>query len=188
MSDGLSTYPLSPDLVTDYTSTVNDARAMRIAEIMTDFRNLQHYLSQLRATPTAEEYYLEGYSLLRSCASEAQTILQTPFSASTGASTGDPERERQQLKTSRTQAIFQRYSKLMARCEMYVNRLCLASILLYHPSFFAPTAAANGFGKELLAITDTYVESTLRSQDTAQGKWLAEDPSLSQIQQQLMRR
>lgn len=80
-------------------STVNDARAMRIAEIMTDFRNLQHYLSQLRATPTAEEYYLEGYSLLRSCASEAQTILQTPFSASTGASSGDPEREKQQLKT-----------------------------------------------------------------------------------------
>lgn len=87
------------DLVLTTPSTVNDARAMRIAEIMTDFRNLQHYLSQLRATPTAEEYYLEGYSLLRSCASEAQTILQTPFSASTGASSGDPEREKQQLKT-----------------------------------------------------------------------------------------
>lgn len=85
-------------LITDFIS-VNDARAMRIAEIMTDFRNLQHYLSQVRATPTAEEYYLEGYSLLRSCATEAQTILQTPFSASTGATTGDPERERQQLKT-----------------------------------------------------------------------------------------
>lgn len=42
--------------------------------------------------------------------------------------------------------------------------------------------------KELLAITDTYVESTLRNQDAAQGKWLNEDPSLSQIQQALMRR
>jgi hypothetical protein len=94
-------YHTSPHKVSVLTisSTVNDARAMRIAEIMTDFRNLQHYLSQLRATPTAEEYYLEGYSLLRSCASEAQTILQTPFSASTGASSGDPEREKQQLKT-----------------------------------------------------------------------------------------
>ena len=92
-------YTLQPNFITDHTAAVNDARAMRIAEIMTDFRNLQHYLSQLRATPTAEEYYLEGYSLLRSCASEAQTILQTPFSASTGASSGDPERERQQLNT-----------------------------------------------------------------------------------------
>lgn len=71
---------------------------MRVAEIMTDFRNLQHYLVQLRATPTAEEYYLEGYSLLRQCAAEAQTILQTPFSGSNGSATQDPEQERQQLK------------------------------------------------------------------------------------------
>jgi hypothetical protein len=65
---------------------------------MTDFRNLQHYLVQLRASPTAEEYYLEGYSLLRQCTTEAQTILQTPFSGSSGAMTGDPEQERMQLK------------------------------------------------------------------------------------------
>ena len=71
---------------------------MRVAEIMSDFRNLQYYLTQLQATPTAEEYYLEGYSLLRQCISEAQTILQTPFSGGTGAATGNPERERQQLK------------------------------------------------------------------------------------------
>lgn len=42
--------------------------------------------------------------------------------------------------------------------------------------------------QELLAMTDAYVESTLRNQDAAQGKWLAEDPSLAQIQQILMRR
>lgn len=83
---------------TDTARPVNDARAMRVAEIMTDFRNLQHYLVQLRATPTAEEYYLEGYSLLRQCTTEGQTVLQTPFAASSGAATGEAERERQQLK------------------------------------------------------------------------------------------
>jgi hypothetical protein len=71
---------------------------MRVAEIMTDFRNLQHYLVQLRTVPTAEEYYLEGYSLLRQCVSEAQSILQTPFAAGSGATTGDPEQEKQQLR------------------------------------------------------------------------------------------
>jgi hypothetical protein len=71
---------------------------MRVAEIMTDFRNLQHYLVQLRATPTAEEYYLEGYSLLRQCSSEAQAILQTPFSGSASTGSGDLEAEKQQLK------------------------------------------------------------------------------------------
>ena len=77
---------------------VNHARAFRITEIMNDFRNLQHYLSQLRASPTAEEYYLEGYSLLRECTAEAQAILSTPFAATSGATGGDVEREKQQLR------------------------------------------------------------------------------------------
>lgn len=71
---------------------------MRITEIMTDFRSLQYYLSQLRATPTAEEYYLEGYSLLRECTSAAQAILAQPFSASPNAPGGNVEREKQQLR------------------------------------------------------------------------------------------
>ena len=87
----------SEQLLTDV-PPVNDARAIRVAEIMSDFRNLQYYLSQLRPTPTAEEYYLEGYSLLRQCSAEAQTILATPFAATTGATGGDPEREKQQLR------------------------------------------------------------------------------------------
>jgi hypothetical protein len=66
---------------------------------MSDFRNLQYYLNQLRATPTAEEYYLEGYSLLRQCAAEAQSVLEAPFAASSSGSGADPEREKQQLRT-----------------------------------------------------------------------------------------
>lgn len=42
--------------------------------------------------------------------------------------------------------------------------------------------------QELIAITDFHVDSTLRSADAQQGKWLAEDPSLTQIQQMLMSR
>jgi hypothetical protein len=37
-------------------------------------------------------------------------------------------------------------------------------------------------------MTDSYVETTLRNQDAAQGKWLAEDPTLAQIQHFLARR
>jgi hypothetical protein len=42
--------------------------------------------------------------------------------------------------------------------------------------------------QEVLAISDTYVDSTLRAADASQGKWLNEDPSLAQIQQILMSR
>lgn len=77
---------------------VNDARAMRITEIMTDFRNLQHYLAHLQASPTAEEYYLEGYALLRQCIAEAQAVLNTPFQAAAPAPGGNPEKQKQQLR------------------------------------------------------------------------------------------
>jgi hypothetical protein len=35
--------------------------------------------------------------------------------------------------------------------------------------------------QELAAISDEHVEYSLRAQDTAQGKWLEEDPSLTII-------
>jgi len=76
---------------------VNDARAIRIAEIMTDFRNLQHYMAQISASPTAEEYYLEGYTLLRACVAEAQQVLNAPFNA-TSSSGGSPETQKAQLR------------------------------------------------------------------------------------------
>ncbi|KAH7411957.1 hypothetical protein DE146DRAFT_627970 [Phaeosphaeria sp. MPI-PUGE-AT-0046c] len=174
---------------------LNDARAIRVAEIMTDFRNLQHYLVQLRVAPTAEEYYLEGYSLLRQCASEAQAILQTPFAGNSGASTGNPEQERQQLKAIITDAAVRRFqcqrAYLLAHAGLrWVNSR--NSILRGQN----PNASHLGalqqvdatLRNERLALTDAYVESTLRNQDAAQGKWLNEDPSLAQIQQILVSR
>ncbi|KAG9197849.1 hypothetical protein B5807_11323 [Epicoccum nigrum] len=174
---------------------LNGVRAMRVAEIMTDFRNLQHYLSQLRATPTAEEYYLEGYSLLRACSTEAQTILQTPFSATTGTSPSDPEREKQQLKTIITDAAVRRfqcqraYLRAHAGLRWMNSRYSILQGQRPNASHHATLQQVdNTLRTELLAITDTYVDSTLRNQDASQGKWLVEDPSLSQIQQALMRR
>ncbi|KAF1917743.1 hypothetical protein BDU57DRAFT_175919 [Ampelomyces quisqualis] len=174
---------------------LNDARAMRVAEIMTDFRNLLHHLVQLRATPTAEEYYLDGYSLLRQCSSEAQAILQTPFSGSSGASSGDPEQERQQLKAIITDAAVRRFrcqrAYLLANAALrWVN--ARNSILrgqkpnASHLGAFQQADAT--LRTERLALTDAYVENTLRTQDAAQGKWLNEDPSLAQIQHIIMSR
>lgn len=72
---------------------------MRVAEIMTDFRNLQHYIAQIRTSPTAEEYYLEGYALVRQCVAEGRSILAGPFSASSVPPSGNPEAEKAQLRS-----------------------------------------------------------------------------------------
>ncbi|PSN72408.1 hypothetical protein BS50DRAFT_250965 [Corynespora cassiicola Philippines] len=174
---------------------LNDARAIRIAEIMTDFRNLQYYLSQLRASPTAEEYYLEGYSLLRQCQTEAQAILETPFAASSGAPGGDPEREKQQLRTIIIDAAVRRFQcqRAYLRAHAGLRWMNTRNSILRgqkpNASHLSQLQAAdNTLRMELLSISDTYVENTLRSQDTSQGKWLAEDPTLAQIQQILMTR
>ncbi|KAF1965133.1 hypothetical protein BU23DRAFT_34967 [Bimuria novae-zelandiae CBS 107.79] len=174
---------------------LNNARALRITEIMSDFRNLQHYLSQIRASPTAEEYYLEGYSLLRQCTSEAQAILATPFTATSGATGGDPEREKQQLRGIIADAAVRRFQCQRAYLRAHAGMRWIDSrskiLRGQKPNashFAALQAADNNLRVELLAITDAYVDYTLRSADAQQGKWLAEDPSSTQIQQMLMRR
>ncbi|KAJ4299441.1 hypothetical protein N0V90_004686 [Kalmusia sp. IMI 367209] len=174
---------------------LNDARAIRIAEIMSDFRNLQYYLSQLRASPTAEEYYLEGYSLLRQCTSEAQAILSTPFAATSGATGGDPEREKQQLRSIIKDAAVRRfqcqrsYLRAHAGLRWMNSRNSILRGQKPNASHLAALQAADStLRMELLAITDSHVDNTLRAQDASQGKWLSEDPSLTQIQQMLMSR
>jgi len=90
---------------------------------MSDFRNLQYYIAQIQATPTAEEYYLEGYSLLRQCAAEAQAVLVTPYTATTTPPGGNPELEKAQLKSyvfsilSPRDDPFGAYSNPMQRCN-----------------------------------------------------------------------
>lgn len=54
--------------------------------------------------------------------------------------------------------------------------------------FPALQAVDNNLRVELAGISDEHVDYTLRSQDAAQGKWLAEDPTLATIQQILSTR
>lgn len=80
-------------------SVVNDARAMRVTEIMNDFRNLQHYIAQIKPNPSAEEYYEEGYAILRQCTAEAQAVLSAHYdSGPLQVPTSNGEREKLQLQ------------------------------------------------------------------------------------------
>ena len=70
--------------ITDFISAENEARAMRILEIMNDFRTLQMHISSLITRneahpPDQQSYYLEGYVVLRQGAAESQAILATHY-------------------------------------------------------------------------------------------------------------
>jgi hypothetical protein len=67
-------------------SIVNQARAMRILEIMNDFRTVQLHISShvSRAQsnpPDQASYYHDGYVVMRQCSAEAQAILATHFNS-----------------------------------------------------------------------------------------------------------
>jgi len=95
----------------------NDARAMRVAEIVSDFRNLQHYMAQIQASPSAEEYYLPGYSLLRACITEAQAVLAAPYTQSSSAGPGgNLEAEKAQLRAVILDAGIRRFQ--LQRCYL----------------------------------------------------------------------
>lgn len=82
--------PLTPS------TTVNQARAMRILEIMNDFRTVQLHISShvSRAQsnpPDQASYYSDGYVVMRQCSAAAQAILATHFNpGSMGMPSGRP--------------------------------------------------------------------------------------------------
>ncbi len=78
---------------------VNEARALRIAEIMNDFRTLQLHIYQLKTDPPGGDQWEEGYMLMRQCIMEAQDLLTSQFIIESVQSLGDDgEWERVQLQ------------------------------------------------------------------------------------------
>jgi len=62
----------------------NEARAMRVLELMNDFRTLQHHITshvtRPESQPTDERLrYLDGYAVLRQCSAESQALLATHY-------------------------------------------------------------------------------------------------------------
>jgi hypothetical protein len=56
--------------------SVNGERTQRVAELLEDFRVLQHYIAAAPADCThPDDYYTEGWAALRQCALDGQHIL-----------------------------------------------------------------------------------------------------------------
>ncbi|KAL9045739.1 MAG: hypothetical protein Q9214_001270 [Letrouitia sp. 1 TL-2023] len=78
---------------------LNEARALRITEVMNDFQNLQRRISEYAPNPPPEEYYEQGYEVLRQCRAEAQAVLMAPYPPDTLQVPGGPEeQEKRQLQ------------------------------------------------------------------------------------------
>lgn len=100
MSITLSLHHTIPSLTPSRASDiVNDARALRVAEIMNDFRTLQYHISQQKTSPPSEDSQKEGYALMRQCSTEAQALLASQYNPGTSQNAGDDgEKEKAQLQ------------------------------------------------------------------------------------------
>lgn len=66
---------------------------------MRDFQSLQHRIAEYSPNPPAEEYFEEGYQVLRQCRAEAAAVLAAPFPLDlTQVSGGSGEQEKRQLQ------------------------------------------------------------------------------------------
>ncbi|KAG9572596.1 hypothetical protein KCU77_g8228, partial [Aureobasidium melanogenum] len=171
-------------------ASVNEARAMRIAEILSDFRHLQHYIANIRANPSAEDYYEEGYCVLRQCAAEAQALLAQPFDCQGPEPDGDCEQEKVQLQRIMLDASIRRfkiqqiYLKASAALRWVNSRTAILGTSrpqsIHTPALQQINSTMRA---ELASVTPARVELALRSQDSVQGKWLAEDPTWSTMEE-----
>ncbi|KAK6001586.1 hypothetical protein QM012_002917 [Aureobasidium pullulans] len=163
---------------------------MRIAEILSDFRHLQHYIANIRANPSAEDYYEEGYCVLRQCAAEAQALLAQPFDCQGPEPDGDCEQEKVQLQRIMLDASIRRfkiqqiYLKASAALRWVNSRTAILGAnrpqSIHTPALQQINSTMRA---ELASVTPARVELALRSQDSVQGKWLAEDPTWSTMEE-----
>ncbi|KAL8697109.1 MAG: hypothetical protein Q9201_007306 [Fulgogasparrea decipioides] len=77
----------------------NEARALRVAELMTDYQGLLRRIAEYAPNPPPEDYYEQGYEVLRQCRAEAQAVLVIPYPVDMSyMHNGSEEQEKRQLQ------------------------------------------------------------------------------------------
>ncbi|KKY18409.1 hypothetical protein UCRPC4_g04945 [Phaeomoniella chlamydospora] len=176
---------------------LNEARSLRILEIMNDFRTLQLHISSHLQRPQARvpdnnAIYEEGYVVLRQCSADAQAILATHFNPGSlglqNSDFGEGEVQKATLQRIILDASTRRFQahKIYLRASAAVRWCSRREQILRgeKPNGRHQTALRRSdvtLREELSAITDAYVVGDLRNADRRAGHWLAEDPELDRI-------
>ncbi|KAL1957956.1 hypothetical protein VTO42DRAFT_5348 [Malbranchea cinnamomea] len=168
---------------------LNEARALRVVEILNDFRTLQLHISQLKSDAPRGGEREEGYVLMNQCVAEAQQLLTAEFSPDAiQQSGGNGEAEKIQLQRIIVDASCRRfqahkiYLRMAAARRWEISRMqVLQGQRPGHQHTEALAAVNQTLREELSGITDSYVINDLRSSDMRAGHWLDDDPPLSTI-------
>ncbi|KAG6018662.1 hypothetical protein E4U41_003679 [Claviceps citrina] len=177
---------------TDYNimDGLNECRTARVAEILSDFRTLQYYITSAATEPRdAEDYYADGWATLRQCATEGHHILECAADTRVPVAEGG---QLEQLKAELKQVLLDAFSRRHEGQKIYLKQGAAQrwverrAIILQgrrpHPSAQAQLQASDRqLRAELSSITDEAVYAELAASDHGLGRWTVEDPSLRSV-------
>ncbi|OAQ70685.2 hypothetical protein VFPPC_03120 [Pochonia chlamydosporia 170] len=184
---------------TDYSimDGLNECRTARVAEILSDFRTLQYYITSAPSDPeNAEDYYTEGWNALRQCAFDGHHILECAADTRVPVAEGGEE---EQTKAELKQVLLDAFSRRHEGQKIYMRQCAAQRWLEYRDLILQgqrPQQASQQqlhacdrqLRAELASITDESVYAELAASDQVLGRWTVEDPSLRSVLRWLRQR
>ncbi|CAI7658653.1 unnamed protein product [Penicillium pancosmium] len=167
---------------------MNQARAVRVAELINDYRTLLLHISQQQVDISPEDQYEEGYTVLRECHTSAQRLLSANYQPCPMTGQGSAETEKAELQrviidsSARRFQAHKIYLRAAASRRWAMTRT--ATLRGQRPTgahAAALKSAHTVLQQELARVTDQHVVADLRAADLRAGHWLDDDPSLDSI-------
>ncbi|KAJ5481748.1 hypothetical protein N7475_000560 [Penicillium sp. IBT 31633x] len=153
----------------------NQARAMRVAEIINDYRTLLLHISQQQVDAPQEEYYADGFVILRESLASAQTLMAANYQPCPVTGQGNAETEKAELQ----RVILDGSARRFQAHKIYLRAAAARRWAMTRDS--SPKTAAASLHQDLARVTDQHVVADLRAADMRAGHWVEEDPSLEAI-------
>ncbi|KAL5333864.1 hypothetical protein BJX70DRAFT_44049 [Aspergillus crustosus] len=168
---------------------LNQARALRVAELMNDYRTLLLHISQLNVSALPEDQGEECYRVLKECLAAASALMSSSYSPSPPpANASSEEAEKMQLR----RVILDGSARRFQAHRIYLRAASAKRCIMHRDSILRGQrpgpqhagqmkAAGNAFRQELAQISNHHVVADLRAADVRAGHWLGEDPALDAI-------
>ncbi|KAI4205224.1 MAG: hypothetical protein LQ350_000546 [Teloschistes chrysophthalmus] len=182
----------------------NEARALRVTELMTEYQSLLRRIAEYAPNPPPEEYFEHGYEVLRQCRAEAQAVLLVPYPIDLSSMpNGSGDQEKRQLQRyhrspsknwtalTKFRIIVDASARRFQAKKIYLRAVAAVrwsnarnAILQGTPHAAQATQQQqtnNNLRIELAAVTDARIINDFRQADTQAGYWLVDDPPLATI-------
>ncbi|KAJ5155602.1 hypothetical protein N7492_008405 [Penicillium capsulatum] len=164
---------------------LNQARAVRMAELINDYRTLLLHIPQQNVQVSAEDYYEEGFAVLRECLAAAQNLMAANYHPCPVTGQGNDETEKAELQrviidsSARRFQAHKIYLRAAAARRWAMTRANILGGQRPTPQHGGALKAAQAtLQQELARVTDQHVVADLRAADLRAGHWLDDDPSL----------